>query len=103
MSRILKTTLFRAWRFPSIQKSSTIQTTAFKPWWCIDFLILDLNIKKINDYMITTTETYIRRVYRGQPDETFDPEIFEHLATSRFPARLRSKNVPSNYKIRKIS
>jgi len=26
-------------RFLSIQKSSTYQTTAFKPWWCIDFLI----------------------------------------------------------------
>ena len=39
MSGILKITLFKMWQFPSIQKTSDEQTTSFKVWWRIVFLI----------------------------------------------------------------
>ena len=39
---LAETTTFRSWSTSSIQKSSTNQTTPFKVWWCIDFLIIFL-------------------------------------------------------------
>jgi len=44
MSKCLITAPFMVWNTLSIQKSSTNQTTLFKVWWCIDFLILIVNV-----------------------------------------------------------
>ena len=42
----------------SIQKSSTNQTTPFKVWWCIDFLIVADNVSLSDLFPKSKTEVW---------------------------------------------
>ncbi len=59
MSKCLETAHFSVRNTSSIPKSSTNQTTSFKEWWCIDFLIKEIKhkpeLKDLPDSLVEKT------------------------------------------------